>query len=143
MYGPGFEDQPLSILLVDLPSDPGRSREAIARRLQELLLKAPTGTYDLVVGDFNMPADSHVFATLFPDFDPTWPTAGSGWAGTYPREWPVFRIDHVLAGPRVEVTFIETVDPGRGRHRLQNFVIKPRSAGGRRPHLVEKIFQTN
>ena len=121
--GPGFEVTPLKILLIDLPSDPNRSRWQIAARLDDLLSKAEFDEPDLIVGDFNMPSNSRAFGGLFKGYARAWSESGEGWGPTYPREWPIARIDHVLVGPTVDVTSIGTIDPGRGRHRLQVFKV--------------------
>lgn len=125
IHGPGFVQQPLRILLVDLPSDPARSRWTIAGQLRDLLEQADTGSFDLVIGDFNMPADSRALASLFPGYRQSWDVCGEGWGPTYPREWPIARIDHVLQGPGVEVSMLRTADPGIGRHCLQTMTVRP------------------
>ncbi|MDG2422620.1 MAG: hypothetical protein P8M22_01440 [Phycisphaerales bacterium] len=117
--GPGFETTPLKILLIDLPSDPNRSRWDIAIRLKELLAKVSMEDVDLIIGDFNMPSNSAALASLFPGYKDAWAISGNGWGPTFPREWPIARLDHVLVGPTVEVTSIRTINPGLGRHSLQ------------------------
>lgn len=126
VHGPGFGEQPLRILLIDLPSDPVRSRWDIASQCRSLLEQTDCGGFDLVIGDFNMPADSVALASLFPGYRQSWGISGQGWGPTYPRVWPVARLDHVLQGPGVEVTMLRTMDPGLGRHCLQTMTIKPR-----------------
>ena len=117
--GPGFEAAPLKLLLVDLPSAPSRSRWEIAQRLQDLLTKVDQEEVDLVIGDFNMPSGSAALSSLFPKYTRAWATSGEGWGPTYPRTWPVARLDHILVGPDVQLTELRTIDPGIGRHRLQ------------------------
>ena len=136
IQGPGFEQAPLDILLVDLPSDPSRSRLEIARQLQSLLEQADTGSYDMVIGDFNMPADSSALATLFPGYTRAWTTSGEGWGPTFPRAWSVARLDHVLVSGNVQVTGLRTIDPGIGRHRLQVMRVIPREQAGSMPGSV-------
>ena len=130
VHGPGFEIEPLHILLVDLPSDPRRSRAEIAEAVRSLNSQANLPPIDLIIGDFNMTSNSTSLESLFPGFRMAWPTAGAGWAPTFPRTWSVVRIDHVLTGPHVEVTRLETMDPGLGRHRLQIMDITPRKGRG-------------
>ena len=131
VHGPGFVEQPLRILLVDLPSDPARSRWRIASEFRELLEQTEPGEFDLVMGDFNMPADSKALASLFPGYRQSWDICGQGWGPTYPRAWPVARLDHVLQGPGVEVTMLRTMDPGLGRHCLQTMTVRPRDNAAR------------
>ncbi|MCH2132632.1 MAG: endonuclease/exonuclease/phosphatase family protein [Phycisphaerales bacterium] len=126
VHGPGFEEEPLRLLLVDLPSDPNRNRQDIARRFRALREKVDLDPVDLIMGDFNMTAGSAALDSICPGFTRAWPESGSGWAPTFPREWPVFRLDHVFVGPRVTVSTIQTIDPGVGRHRLQVMTVRPR-----------------
>lgn len=126
LNGPGFETTPLRILLVDLPSDPHRGRWKIAEQLRNLLEQVDIGGFDLVIGDFNMPAQSRALRTLFPGYQSSWNQAGEGWAATYPRGWPIARLDHILEGPTVEVVGLRTLNPGIGRHSMQTMMIRPR-----------------
>ena len=80
-----------------------------------------------IIGDFNMPANSVAFASLFKEYRRAWDDSGAGWGPTFPREWPIVRIDHVLTGPTVDVTSIRTIDPGIGRHQLQVFKVIKRT----------------
>ena len=126
VFGPGFVDQPLQILLVDLPSDPARSRWDIANQCRDLLDQTDCGEFDLVIGDFNMPSNSQALGALFPGYQPSWKQSGQGWGPTYPRKWPMARLDHVLEGPEVDVTMLRTMDPGLSRHCLQTMTVIPR-----------------
>ncbi len=127
VFGPGFIEQPLQILLVDLPSDPARSRWEIAHQCRDLLTQTDCGEFDLVIGDFNMPSNSQALRTLFPGYQPSWTQSGQGWGPTYPRQWPIARLDHVLEGPGVDVHMIRTIDPGLSRHCLQTMTVVPRN----------------
>jgi len=126
---PGFEEEPLRLLLVDLPSDPARGRQDVATQFRQLILDSEIGPIDLVIGDFNMPLGSTALASLFPDLEEAWHTAGEGWGPTFPRQWALYRVDHIFVGPRVRITNLRTHDPGMGRHRLQTMKIEPRVRG--------------
>ncbi|MEE2908317.1 MAG: endonuclease/exonuclease/phosphatase family protein [Planctomycetota bacterium] len=125
--GPGFEAMPLKLLLVDLPSDPSRSRWEIAQRLQDLLTKVGPEEVDLIIGDFNMPSGSAALSSLFPQYTRAWSSGGEGWAPTFPRNWSIARLDHILVGPDVVITKLRTIDPGLGRHRLQTMRVTNRT----------------
>jgi len=113
------DDQHLKMLLVDLPSDPSRSRADIASTVRRTLSES-TYAPDLLLGDFNMTASSWQLRHIAPGYQPAWPIAGTGWGGTFPRQWPVYRLDHVLASAKlIDQMSIATIDPGVGRHRAQ------------------------
>ena len=59
---------------------------------------ARAGNAVLVVGDFNMPADSELFRRDFSDFDDAFASAGWGFGWTYFARGTAVRIDHVLSG---------------------------------------------
>jgi endonuclease/exonuclease/phosphatase family metal-dependent hydrolase len=112
------DGSPLRLLIVDLPSDPDRSRVAIidaAHALMNRLTVAP----DLVLGDFNLTQGSRQLARFLPGYQPAWSTAGEGWGGTWPRTLPIYRLDHVLVRRGTGLHSITTIDPGCGRHRAQ------------------------
>ena len=109
--------QAVHLLLLDLPSDPGRSRWMIAQQTRALIESTVEGRVDLVLGDFNM---SHLSSAL-QSIMPGWQLVGhkAGWGGTWPRALPLWRIDHVLVPADAPLPHIETFDPGAGRHRAQ------------------------
>ncbi len=109
----------LVIYVVDLPSDPWRPRAELARFLRRQLDGLAAPAPDIVLGDFNMTRNSAAMRILIPGHTDAYDQAGSGWAGTYPREMPLYHIDHVLLAPWLRATEYAIVDPGAGRHRLQ------------------------
>ena len=115
--------RPLRILAVDLPSTITRSRWEIAVRLKEWVLKRTTGPIDLVLGDFNMRRGSAAMRHAFPELQHAWDLAGRGWAATWSRSLPIYRIDHILVAPWLHVVDCTTADPGIGRHRTQRVVL--------------------
>lgn len=115
------DSEPLALLLVDLPSDPGRSRAEVVQLAQSLFDRIPVEP-DLIIGDFNLTASSWQLHNFMPGWSPPshWIDLGVGWGGTFPRRFPIYRIDHVLqAEGRPMVEALTTVDPGLGRHRAQ------------------------
>ncbi len=112
-----------SLLVVDLPSDPGIDRETVADRLLVGLEKAGLGRLDqarLVIGDFNMTPRTPALVRLRGDLRDLVAECGDGWTSTWPRKNPLLRIDQVLGSFEAGVR-IETFDPGAGGHR--GFVI--------------------
>ena len=115
------------IWIVDLPSDPRRSRKAVFDQLLSGALAKQLEAPDIVVGDFNVPRHSHALAAAFPDHRNAFDEAGAGWSGTWPRAWPLWQLDQLLLGPELTAVRYEVVDPGAGYHRMQRAVIRPRS----------------
>ncbi len=106
-------------LLLDLPSDPARSRRGVAQATSALIGRTLRSTPSIVLGDFNMTQGSRAMRSILPGWSTAWPVGGSGWGGTWPRNMPLWRIDHVLVPPGVPVPRVTTFDPGAGRHRAQ------------------------
>lgn len=110
---------PFRMLLVDMPSDPARSRWKAAAQARNLINRTVTTPLDLVLGDFNMTQQSRALRSMLPGWQTVWPSGGHGWGGTWPRQWPLWRIDHVLVQPDSPLPFVQVLDPGTGRHRAQ------------------------
>lgn len=102
------------LIVADLPSNPFRSRRAAVEALSDLVAQLgdqPT----LVVGDFNLPADSTQLDPLRTRCANAFDTAGSGYAATWPLPLPVLQIDHAwfnrsLAVTRCEADWSRTSD---------------------------------
>lgn len=110
----------LRILAIDLPSSPRRARGDVAAGLAAALASAGLpAAPDLVVGDLNCTPGSVIIPVAAPGMSPAPPWRASGWLGTYWRPWPVLRIDHMLAGPRLEWVGYRTADLGCREHRAQ------------------------
>jgi hypothetical protein len=108
-----------SLLVVDLPSDPGIDRETVADRLDAGLAKAKFGRLDgsrLVLGDFNMTPRTPALDRLRGGLRDLVSECGHGWTATWPRQRPLLRIDQVFGSIDGDVR-IETFDPGIGGHR--------------------------
>jgi len=120
--------RPVVMYIVDLPSEIERGRMAIAGRLRRLLDKRDAPAPDLVVGDFNMTRSSASIDRLFPEHRNAYNDAGHGYAATFPREFPLFHIDHILLDGSLEATDYDVIDPGVGSHRAQaaTIVARPR-----------------
>lgn len=117
------------VWVVDLPSDPRRSRsevfDTLLRGAREQGLPEP----DLVIGDFNVARHSRALGEAFPAHRNAFDVAGSGWSGTWPRLCPLWQLDQVLVGPDVGVRHYEVIDPGVGQHRMQRVVLRVDDGG--------------
>jgi len=119
--------RPLTMLLIDLPSDPNRARMETAQRVRQWLDDAQLPAIDMYVGDFNLTRNSASLHTIAPEHEHAFNIAGRGYGATYPRELPVFHIDHMLVSPTASdlVQAYCLRDPGTSRHVMQ--VVKLRA----------------
>jgi len=108
-----------SVLAIDLPSNPFRSRHAaLARFAAHVRASVDLRTVDLIVGDFNCTRGSASVHDAFPEFRDAWSLAGQGWGASWPRERPILHIDLALVREGLHVDRCELHDPGAGHHRL-------------------------
>lgn len=119
----------LNIYLLDLPSDPHRSRAEIAERVRTALAEAAgIPPADIVIGDANIPRGSWSLRRMFPTFVHAFEQAGHGYGATYHRAFPLLHIDQFLLSPDWRATDYDIVDPGFGRHQLHAATILPWTA---------------
>ena len=109
---------------IDLPSSPRLSRSELFASLRAQLDEMDEAEPDLLLGDFNVPRDSRSLRRAFPDFRSAFSEAGSGWHGTWPREFPLWDLDQVLVGPGLAAVRYEVVTPPIGMHRIQKVVLR-------------------
>ena len=108
-----------SVLAIDLPSNPFRSRHAaLARFAAQVRASVDLRTVDLIVGDFNCTRGSASVHDAFLGFTDAWSVAGQGWGASWPREQPLLHIDLALVGQGLHVDRCELHDPAVGHHRL-------------------------
>lgn len=119
----------LAILAVDLPSDPLLARGIVATALSDLLAACPPpAPPDVVLGDLNCTPGSVAVAALPDGPVPAPPWRSAGWLGTYPSEFPAFRIDTMRVGGRWRWGLYATVGTSAGLHRIQRGWLVPRDA---------------
>ena len=120
-FGDAFAEQPLTIWLIDLPSDTKRPRHLIADQVLDAIASAGDGlpAADIVVGDFNMTRGSASLARIFPGYRNAFDEAGHGWGATFPGNRPLFHLDQMLVGPRVRCVRYDVLAPEVPRHRPQ------------------------
>ncbi len=96
-----IEHQPISVLLVDLPSPPRRDTSELFTELWAVV--ASIDHPCIVVGDFNTPRGSwqlsHATEGLT-DFYTSVP--GQAWLASWPAAFPLYQIDHAFATPGIE-----------------------------------------
>ena len=121
------------ILAIDLPRSLHRARGEVAACLAAALsASALPGAPDLVLGDLNCTPGSVILPVAAPGMSSPPPWCASGWLATYRRGWPLARIDHMLAGPRLEWVGYRTIDLGCRLHLGQVGVFRSvDSAAGR------------
>jgi endonuclease/exonuclease/phosphatase (EEP) superfamily protein YafD len=113
---------PISIHAIDLPSNPKLPREQTAAELASII-RAVEGSSvdpDVLVGDFNTPGGSHslrVFGSS--DHVDAFSKAGTGWGGTFPVDFPFWRIDLMLVREPWIPVRSEAIDLNGRRHRAQ------------------------
>ncbi len=107
----------MDLVAVDLPSSASECRTPALESLHQALALEGANP-DVIVGDFNTTpiAPQRV---LLPDGVEAFSVAGSGCGSTFPREWPLVRIDQTLVGAAWQPIRAETFDPGLGAHRGQ------------------------
>lgn len=114
-----LNDKPFTLLLVDMRSSPLLFRESV---LEELCsdMEEWDSLPDLVVGDFNTPADSFSFQnTIEKRYTDSYKIAGSGLAYTWMSWFPFMKIDFIFARNPKSVLRHRTGFTVRSDHRWQ------------------------
>ncbi|MDA0803334.1 MAG: hypothetical protein O2819_06210 [Planctomycetota bacterium] len=110
-------EEPFTLVAVDLPSSWRDLRtdaiEGVARAIQSEGIVP-----DLIIGDFNT-SPGAPRRILVPEGAEAFASAGNGIGATFPREFPLLRIDQALVVDPSRVLRCETFDPGIGAHRGQ------------------------
>lgn len=113
---------PISIQAIDLPSDPKLPRKETAANLASIIRAVEGSSVDphVLIGDFNTPGGSSSLRVFWwGDHVDAFAKAGTGWGGTFPVEFPFWRIDlTIVREPWIPVR-AETVDLNGRRHRAQ------------------------
>jgi hypothetical protein len=107
----------LTVWIIDLPSDPQLSRHDVSVRLRELIESADEEPPAVILGDFNIQRGSASLASVFPDHVHAFAQAGRGYGATFPRERPMYHIDHILLRDPWRALRYDIEDTGQGRHR--------------------------
>lgn len=121
------DDEPMRLYAVHSPAPvPGkvcRWRQWFAEIRTKWCQEAPNHHgVGLIVGDFNATLDHYPFRALLNcGLQDAALRAHKGWRPTWPTRWtplpPVFRIDHVLLGPRIDLRTYAVHRGGESDHR--------------------------
>ena len=125
---PQWNGKLLRIAMVDLPSRPTLERRLVAGALRRAMDRGELGPVDVVAGDFNVIDGSVILSECFPMFHDASTEAGIGWLATWPRKFPLWKIDHVMLSPGFEAVATGTIDPGVSDHHMTWAIIQPREA---------------
>ena len=123
---PSWNGKPLRIAMVDLPSNPTLSRTRVAQELLVAINRGDLGEVDIVAGDFNALPGSTIISSVFPTFHDSWAQAGTGLRESWPRQFPLWSIDHVLLSPNMRAVSSVTANPGVSKHRMNIVSLRPR-----------------
>jgi len=110
---------PLTILLIDLPSDPSLARRDITSRLMTFLQDSEAPEADLIIGDWNLLRGSWSMRRVFPGARHAFDEAGTGFGASFPERWSILHIDHMLMHDPIRCTHYELLRAPVGRHRIQ------------------------
>lgn len=146
-------NNPITVWLLDLPSDPQLHRMQIAEHTAEKLggpaqprhsqLQPPQNTLNqkldhwasapaglarphLLVGDFNIPINAASIRRITGDMQHAHRAAGTSLPGTWPRKHTLLHIDHAFTSRQLRAHNYRSPDPGNGTHRIQVFDITSR-----------------
>lgn len=122
---PTWSGRTLRIAMVDLPSRPTIAKSLVAEGLWQACEAGELGEVDLVAGDFNATDGSVILRRCFPAYRDALSVAGRGWLATWPRRFPLWKIDHVLLGDSVDAVAACTLDAVVSQHRATSVAVVP------------------
>lgn len=132
--------RPLVVWVIDLPSDLSIPRKRITPEAAAAIgawqgrpfVLRPDHRYgagevrsggfprpDVIVGDFNIPAGSASLDSIRDGLLDAYTQAGAGYCATFPRGYPLWRLDQFFVGRGVHAVGYQTRDMGSGTHLLQ------------------------
>jgi len=94
-------------------------RHELAVALAMLEQTTPLASRPAILGgDFNTPAGSAIYRLLDPGFIDAFSRTGRGWGDTYPRRFPIHRIDRIFATPGLTPVRSAAVTLTASDHRM-------------------------
>ncbi len=111
--------KPLVLWAIDLPSSLATIRMNTASRVRRILDSIEYKRPDVVLGDFNMTRNSYAIKTMFPTLIEASDIGGIGLIASYPANFSLYHIDHILLSKAFNCSSYEVINPGIGRHRVQ------------------------
>lgn len=121
---------PVRLVGLDIESSPFGDRSVPLAGLQEWMDAHWEGPPFLIVGDFNIPADSVHLAPIRRRFDHAYRQGGKGWPYSWPVPFPVYSIDHAWVDSRLRVSRYELRSSVYSDHRRQYMDIAFRDSVG-------------
>jgi endonuclease/exonuclease/phosphatase family metal-dependent hydrolase len=96
-----------------LYADERRRRPQVRGLVENLPVDRPA----VVCGDFNTPPNTAVYRTLSSALDNSFWKAGTGLGLTYPRRFPLVRIDHIFVSRDIKPVRCWTLDIDASNHK--------------------------
>ncbi|MBL9147786.1 MAG: hypothetical protein JNM94_03750 [Phycisphaerae bacterium] len=115
--------QAVTVLLLDLPSNPRVARMRVIEECLAALADARAAPADIVAGDLNITRGSHSLTVLAPDRRDAWADGGVGWGASWPRPIPFLQLDHVLIAPWLEAHETRFIDLDAESHLAQRVTL--------------------
>jgi hypothetical protein len=112
-------EKPLVLWAIDLPSSLTTIRMNTASRVRRILDSIEYKQPDVVLGDFNMTRNSYAIKTMFPTLIEASDIGGKGLIASYPANFSLYHIDHILLSKAFNCSSYELINPDIGRHRVQ------------------------
>lgn len=72
----------------------------------------------IIGGDFGTPPGDAIFRILNPNFDDSFKAVGRGWPDTWPKRFPIFRIDQLWASEELEPVSALVLPSNHSDHRI-------------------------
>lgn len=85
---------------------------------------SPVNHAVILGGDFNAPAQDTTYRLLNRDYQDAYLDAGSGWSNTFPRQFPMMRLDHIYSSRllRAVRATVETIAHSDHRMLIVDFI---------------------
>ena len=97
----------ITVVLVDVVTNPFISRKIAFGALVTILKEIPGEMPVLVMGDFNTPPDSYFFDELRKKYRHAFETAGSGFLASWPNIAPFLSVDHIWCSKDIKILSCE------------------------------------
>lgn len=95
-----------------------RGELSFAMQILEKTNQDPRVSAVIMAGDFNAPAGDRIYRMLRANYNDTFSEAGSGWGNTYPRRFPILRLDHIFASKAFYTARSKVVSIDESDHRM-------------------------
>ena len=103
------------LIVVDMDSNPFISRRAAMEEIGRQIAAEPA---DIILGDFNTPADSVLFEPLRKEYVHAFEQAGNGLNVTWPCGLPIMAIDHIWVRRSLAAVSAKIITTFKSDHRM-------------------------